>query len=105
VTTRVMFSHKARVALVTGATRALAVEFGPQGINVNCIGPGFYPSEADVVVRENTQFYDWVCSRTPLGRWGDPKELGRAAIYLAAEASSYCNGQVLTVDGGMVSAM
>jgi gluconate 5-dehydrogenase len=98
-------SYVASKAGIHGLTRALAVEFGPQGINVNCIGPGFYPSEANDVVRNNKQFYDWVCSRTPLGRWGDPKELGGAAIYFASEASSYCNGQVLTVDGGMVSAM
>ena len=98
-------SYVASKAGLHGLTRALAVEFGPQGINVNCIGPGFYPSEANDVVRNNKQFYDWVCGRTPLGRWGDPKELGGAAIYFASEASSYCNGQVLTVDGGMVSAM
>ena len=88
-----------------GLTRALAVEFGPMGINVNCIAPGFFPSEANDVVRNNKQFFDRVTERTPLNRWGAPKELGGAAIYFASEASSYCNGQVLTIDGGMVSSM
>jgi gluconate 5-dehydrogenase len=98
-------SYVASKAGLHGLTRALAVEFGPQGINVNCIGPGFFPSEANQVIRDNKAFYDWVSGRTPLGRWGVPSELGGAAIFFASEASSYCNGQVLHVDGGMTVAM
>ena len=98
-------SYVASKAGLHGLTRALGIEFGPMGVNVNCIGPGFYPTEANDAVRNNKTFYDWVCGRTPMGRWGDPKELGGAAIYFASEASSYCNGQVLTVDGGMVGAL
>ncbi len=94
-------SYVAAKAGLHGLTRALAVEFGPMGINVNCIGPGFYPSDANDVVRNDKTFYDWVSGRSPLNRWGDPKELGGAAIYFASEASSFCNGQVLTIDGGM----
>ena len=84
-----------------GLTRALAVELGPKGVNVNCIGPGFYPGVQNEVVRRNKQFYDWIAGRSPLGRWGDPSELGGAVIYFASPASSFCNGQVLMVDGGM----
>ena len=98
-------SYVASKAGLHGLTRALAVEFGPMGINVNCIGPGFYPSEANEVVRNNKTFYDWVSNRSPLNRWGDPRELGGAAIYFASEASSFCNGQVLTIDGGMTVAL
>ena len=98
-------SYVASKAGLHGLTRALGVELGPMGINVNCIGPGFYPTEANDVVRNNKQFYDWVSGRSPLGRWGDPKELGGAAIYFASEASSFCNGQVLTIDGGMIAAL
>lgn len=98
-------SYVASKAGLHGLTRALAVEFGPMGINVNCIGPGFYPSEANEVVRNNKDFYDWVSNRSPLNRWGDPKELGGAAIYFASDASSFCNGQVLTIDGGMTVAL
>ncbi len=98
-------SYVASKAGLHGLTRALGVELGPMGVNVNCIGPGFYPTEANDVVRNNKQFYDWVSGRSPLGRWGDPKELGGAAIYFASEASSFCNGQVLTIDGGMIAAL
>jgi gluconate 5-dehydrogenase len=98
-------SYVAAKAGLEGLTRGLAVEFGPQGINVNCIGPGFYPSEANQVVRDDKRFYDWVSGRSPLNRWGDPKELGGAAIYFASEASSFCNGQTLTIDGGMTVAL
>jgi gluconate 5-dehydrogenase len=98
-------SYVAAKAGLEGLTRGLAVEFGPQGINVNCIGPGFYPSEANQVVRDDKRFYDWVSGRSPLNRWGDPTELGGAAIYFASEASSFCNGQTLTIDGGMTVAL
>ena len=98
-------SYVASKAGLHGLTRALAVEFGPLGINVNCIGPGFYPASQNEIVRRDKTFYDWVSNRAPLGRWGDPAELGGAVIYFASEASSFCNGQVLMVDGGMTVAL
>jgi gluconate 5-dehydrogenase len=55
---------------VHGLTRALAVELGPKGVNVNCIGPGFYPGSQNEVVRRDKTFYDWIASRAPLGRPG-----------------------------------
>jgi len=86
---------------VHGLTRALAVELGGQGVTVNCIGPGFYPGAQNEVVRRDKTFYDWISSRSAIGRWGDPAELAGAVIYFASPASSFCTGQVLMVDGGM----
>jgi gluconate 5-dehydrogenase len=97
--------YVAAKAGVHGLTRALAVELGPKGINVNCIGPGFYPASQNEIIRRDKTFYDWVANRAPLGRWGDPAELGGAVIYFASEASSFCNGQVLMVEGGMTVAL
>ena len=97
--------YVAAKAGVHGLTRALAVELGPKGVNVNCIGPGFYPASQNEILRRDKSFYDWVSNRAPLGRWGDPAELGGAVIYFASEASSFCNGQVLMVDGGMTVAL
>ena len=90
---------------VHGLTRALAVELGPKGVNVNCIGPGFFPATQNEVVRRDKAFYDRVSNRAPLGRWGVPDELAGAFIYFASPASSFCNGQVLMVDGGMTIAL
>ena len=97
--------YVAAKAGVHGLTRALAVELGPKGVNVNCIGPGFYPASQNEVVRRDKTFYDWISNRAPLGRWGDPAELGGAVIYFSSPASSFCNGQVLMVDGGMTIAL
>ena len=69
------------------------------------MAPGFFPSEANQVIRDDPNFYRWVCERTPVGRWGRPEELAGAVAYFASEAASYCNGQVLAVDGGMTIAM
>jgi gluconate 5-dehydrogenase len=90
---------------VHGLTRALAVELGPFGINVNCIGPGFYPGAQNEVVRRDKVFYDAISKRAPLGRWGIPSELAGAVIYFASPASSFCTGQVLMIDGGMTIAL
>jgi gluconate 5-dehydrogenase len=53
----------------------------------------------------NPEFNAWVCKRTPAGRWGQPAELVGAAVFLAAPASDFVNGQILYVDGGMLAAL
>ena len=82
-------------------TRALAVEVGPQGILVNAIAPGYIATEMNVPLMENTEFSDWVVSKTPMQRWGKPSELGGGAVYLMSEAGGFVNGHVLSIDGGM----
>ena len=90
---------------LNGLVRALAVELAPSGVTVNAVAPGYFPTEANTVVRDDRKFYDWVCNRTPMGRWGEPAELGGAVVFLASPAASYCTGHVLTVDGGLTAAM
>ena len=82
-------------------TRALAVEVGPHGILVNAIAPGYIATELNLALTENKEFSDWVVSKTPLGRWGNPSELGGGAVYLMSEAGGFVNGQILSIDGGM----
>ena len=82
-------------------TRALAVEVGQKGILVNAIAPGYIATELNLALLENKEFSDWVISKTPLGRWGNPSELGGGAVYLMSDAGGFVNGQVLAMDGGM----
>jgi gluconate 5-dehydrogenase len=86
-----------------GLTKALAAELGPQGINVNAIGPGYFETEMNKALLANAEFTAWVKGRTPLRRWGRPREIAGAAVFLASDAGSYVNGHQLMVDGGFSS--
>jgi gluconate 5-dehydrogenase len=54
---------------------------------------------------QNKEFNDWVCKRTPAGRWGELKEIGPVAVFLASDEASYVNGHVLVTDGAFSAAM
>lgn len=82
-------------------TRAMATEWGPLGLQVNAIAPGYFETELNAALVEDESFGDWLRKRVPAGRWGRPDELGGAAIFLASDASSFVNGHMLAVDGGM----
>jgi gluconate 5-dehydrogenase len=90
---------------LTGMMRALAAEYGPLGITSNAIAPGGFSTEANAAAIADPKIHDHFANRTPLGRWGRPHEIAGAAVFLASEAASYVNGQVLTIDGGMSIAM
>ncbi len=84
-------------------TKGMCAEWAPLGLQVNGIGPGYFATEMNRALIDDTAFNDWVCKRTPAGRWGEPEELAGAAIFLASAASDFVNGQVLYVDGGMLA--
>ena len=86
-------------------TRAMAAEWAKDGLQANAIGPGYMLTEMNTALIENPAFDAWVKGRTPAGRWGRPDELVGTAIYLASAASDYVNGQIIYVDGGMLSVL
>lgn len=98
-------AYVASKGAVHALTKQLAVELAPQQITVNCIAPGYFATELNTPLLENREFNDWVCKRTPAGRWGALKEIGPAAVFLASDEASYVSGLVMTVDGAFTAAM
>ena len=86
-------------------TRGMAVEWARYNIQVNGIGPGYFKSEMTRPLYENPDFDHWVCERTPSKRWGNTEELVGALLLLASDAGAYINGQMLYVDGGLLSSV
>ncbi|MPY56077.1 SDR family oxidoreductase [Streptomyces spongiae] len=93
-------SYAASKAGLIGLTRELAGQWGPAGIRVNALAPGWFRSEMTEDLFADDRSRRWVQRGTMLGRGGEPGELDGALLFLASDASSYCTGQVLTVDGG-----
>ena len=83
-----------------GMTRALAVEWGGRGIQVNAIAPGLFNTDMSAGVFENQDFYDGVVGGIPRGRHGEPDEIVGTAVWLCSDASNHVLGQVIHVDGG-----
>ena len=86
-------------------TKGLATEWAKHNIQVNAIAPGYFVTELNKALVENPEFSDWLCKRTPAGRWGDVEELVGAAIFLASNASNFINGHILMVDGGLTASV
>lgn len=84
-------------------TRGMCADLGPRGIQVNAIAPGYFATDLTAALVADEEFSAWVGRRTPAGRWGRPEELGGAAVFLASDASSFVNGQIIHIDGGMTA--
>ena len=86
-------------------TKGMAIDWGKYGIRVNGLGPGYFRTELNKALVDDEKFSAWLSGRTPLGRWGEVDELVGADIYLAADASSFVNGHILYVDGGITASI
>jgi NAD(P)-dependent dehydrogenase (short-subunit alcohol dehydrogenase family) len=96
-----VIAYTASKSAIEGMTKAMAVELSPQGILVNCIAPGFIATEMSArALNGDPERKQKVFSRTPLGRLGDPGDIGDAALFLASDQAKYLTGVILPVDGG-----
>ena len=86
-------------------TKGMAIDLGKYGIQVNGLGPGYFKTELTQTLVADEAFTAWLSGRTPAGRWGEVQELGGAAVFLASAASSFVNGHILYVDGGITASL
>ncbi len=96
-------SYAAAKAGVAAITKSLANEWGSKGINVNAIAPGYMATDNTTALRADADRSRQILERIPAGRWGDPSDLGGAAVFLSSSASDYVNGHILLVDGGWMA--
>jgi NAD(P)-dependent dehydrogenase (short-subunit alcohol dehydrogenase family) len=82
-------------------TMSLAADWGPHGITVNCLAPGWFKTDQNKVMYEDPEWVSYLVERIPLGRPGRPEDLGGPVVFLASDASEYVTGQTLLVDGGI----
>ena len=85
---------------VAGVTKALANEWGPHGVQVNAIAPGYISTDNTTALREDADRSRSILERIPAGRWGSAEDIAGAAVFLSSPAADYVNGHVLVVDGG-----
>jgi 2-dehydro-3-deoxy-D-gluconate 5-dehydrogenase len=88
---------------VAGITKALANEWGPAGVQVNAIAPGYMATDNTTALREDPERSKSILDRIPAGRWGTPEDVAGAAVFLSSSAADYVNGHVLVVDGGWMA--
>ncbi len=86
-------------------TRGMCVDWAKYGIQVNGLAPGYVATELNRALIESKDFCDWLCKRTPAGRWGNVEELCGTAVFLASKASNFVSGQIICVDGGLTSSV
>jgi 2-deoxy-D-gluconate 3-dehydrogenase len=96
-------SYTASKSGLLGITRLLANEWAARGINVNAIAPGYFATNNTQALRADAKRNQSILDRIPAARWGDPADIGGAAVFLASPAADYVHGAVLPVDGGWLA--
>ncbi len=96
-------AYAASKAAVASLTKSLAIEWSQHGVNVNAIAPGVFKTALNTKLLEETQRGQEFLTRTPMKRFGKVEELAGAAVFLASDAASFVNGEILVVDGGFLA--
>ncbi|HMI18837.1 MAG TPA: 2-dehydro-3-deoxy-D-gluconate 5-dehydrogenase KduD [Sphingomonas sp.] len=96
-------SYTASKSGVGGLTKLLANEWAGKGVQVNAIAPGYIATNNTTALQADPVRNKAILDRIPAGRWGDPRDLGGAAVFLASSASDYVTGHILAVDGGWLA--
>ncbi|MBN9075486.1 MAG: gluconate 5-dehydrogenase [Rhizobiales bacterium 65-79] len=97
--------YTATKGAVRNLTRGMCADWARHGLQVNAIAPGYFRTPLNRALVEDPEFSAWLEKRTPAGRWGNVEELVGAAVFLASDASSFVNGHVLYVDGGITASL
>ena len=93
-------AYTASKGAVMQLTKALAVAWAPEGIRVNAIAPGWIATELTRGLVEDEGRSAGILARTPMGRWGEPGDIGGAVVFLCSEAARFVTGTILPIDGG-----
>jgi len=96
-------AYAASKAGIKQVTMSMANAWAPYGIRVNAVAPGWFITELTEALQKDKSRYAEILSRIPLGRWGNPEELGGAVLFLVSDASSYVTGQTFVIDGGWLA--
>lgn len=97
--------YTATKGAVKNLTRGMCADWAKHGLQINGIGPGYFKTPLNQALVDNPEFSGWLEKRTPAGRWGNVEELIGAAVFLAGPASSFVNGHMLYVDGGITTCL
>ncbi|WP_394646472.1 2-dehydro-3-deoxy-D-gluconate 5-dehydrogenase KduD [uncultured Sphingomonas sp.] len=96
-------SYTASKSGIGGLTKLLANEWAKHGVTVNAIAPGYIATNNTAALQADATRNAAILDRIPAGRWGDPADLGGAAVFLASDAATYVQGHILAVDGGWLA--
>ena len=96
-------SYTAAKSGMAGITKLLANEWAGRGVNVNAIAPGYIATNNTAALQADPERNAQIVARIPAGRWGQPQDIGGAAVFLASDAAAYLHGVILPVDGGWLA--
>jgi gluconate 5-dehydrogenase len=97
--------YTATKGAVGNLTKGMATDWARYGLQCNAIAPGYFDTPLNAALVADPTFSDWLEKRTPAGRWGKVEELVGACVFLASDASSFVNGHILYVDGGITASI